>query len=54
MYSFGFGGDIPEYFARYRRLLNEREDIRTHSGLSAYDRKRLIDLFQPRPGAALR
>jgi hypothetical protein len=54
MYSFGYGGDIPEYFARYRRLLSEREDIRTHSGLSAYDRKRLLDLFQPRPDAALR
>jgi hypothetical protein len=45
MYSFTYGGDIPEYFARYRRLLNEREDIRNHSGLSAYDRKRLLDLF---------
>jgi len=54
MYSFGYGGDIPKYFARYRRLLTEREDIRTHSGLSAYDRKRLLDLFQSRPGAALR
>jgi hypothetical protein len=45
MYSFGYGGDIPKYFDRYRRLLSERDDIRTHSGLSAYDRKRLLDLF---------
>jgi len=54
MYSFGYGGDIPKYFDRYRRLLSERQDIRSHSGLSAYDRKRLLDLFRPRPGAALR
>jgi hypothetical protein len=54
MYSFGYGGDIPEYFARYRRLLSGRDDIRSHSGLSAYDRKRLLDLFRPRPDPALR
>jgi len=54
MYSFGYGGDIPEYFARYRRLLGARGDIRSHSGLSAYDRKRLLDLFRPGPGPALR
>lgn len=54
MYSFGYGGDIPEYFARYRRLLTDRDDIRNHSGLSAYDHKRLLDLFRPTPGAALR
>ena len=27
MYSFQFGGDIPEYFGRYRRLLKNRADI---------------------------
>ena len=54
MYSFGYGGDILEYFERYRRVLNGRDDIRNHSGLSAYDRKRLLDLFRPRPDAALR
>lgn len=37
MYSFEFGGDIPEYFARYRRKLRKREDIRRNSGLSAGD-----------------
>jgi hypothetical protein len=33
MYSFGYGGDILEYFARYRRLLSAREDIRMHPGI---------------------
>ena len=41
MYSFQFGGDIPEYFARYRRKLQAREDIRKYSGLSEADRKSL-------------
>ena len=27
MYSFGFGGDIVEYFERYRRQLGNRNDI---------------------------
>jgi len=54
MYNFGYGGDIPEYFARYRRLLTGRADIRTHSGISPHDRKRLLDLFQTQPGAAIR
>ena len=38
MYSFQYGGDIPEYFARYRRKLARREDIQKHSGLSDADR----------------
>lgn len=37
MYSFQFGGDIREYFARYRRKLHTREDIRKNSGLSEAD-----------------
>ena len=45
MYSFEFGGDIPEYFARYRRRLSRRADIRTHSGMSAADRQRLRRLL---------
>jgi hypothetical protein len=45
MYSFQYGGDIPEYFARYRRLLSERADIRKHSGISADDKKRLVSLY---------
>ncbi len=34
MYFFGFGGDITEFFGRYRRTLSERGDIRASSGLS--------------------
>jgi hypothetical protein len=37
MYYFGFGGDIDEFFGRYRRGLRARGDIRTSSGLSAGD-----------------
>jgi hypothetical protein len=43
MYSFQYGGDIVEYFGRYRRKLTTREDIRKSSGISAADRTRLID-----------
>lgn len=46
MYSFQFGGDIPEYFGRYRRLLSARADIRKHAGMSADDRKRIAQLYQ--------
>jgi hypothetical protein len=46
MYSFQFGGDITEYFGRYRRLLSTRADIRKHSGMSADDRKRLIEILR--------
>lgn len=46
MYSFQYGGDITEYFARYRRQLTTRDDIRKHSGLSAADRDRLVRRFQ--------
>ena len=41
MYSFQFGGDIPEYFGRYRRKLVKREHIRKNSGLSPADRMHL-------------
>ena len=41
MYSFQYGGDIVEYFARYRRKLKAREDIRRNSGLNAGDAKLL-------------
>jgi predicted Zn-dependent protease len=46
MYSFQYGGDIPEYFARYRRLLKSRADIPKHSGMSDADRKRLVELYR--------
>lgn len=42
MYSFQHGGDIPEYFARYRRKLHSREDIKNNSGISPQDRQRLL------------
>ena len=37
MYSFQYGGDILEYFSRYRRALRKREDIRGHAGMSTAD-----------------
>lgn len=43
MYSFQFGGDIPEYFARYRRKLKVRGDIRKNSGISEGDRQQLVE-----------
>ena len=42
MYSFQYGGDIPEYFGRYRRKLGERADIAKNSGISPQDKARLI------------
>lgn len=33
MYSFGYGGDILEYFQRYRRKLKSREEIQGLSGI---------------------
>jgi len=41
MYSFQYGGDIPEYFARYRRKLGTRNDIGKNSGISEADRNAL-------------
>ena len=41
MYSFQYGGDIVEYFSRYRRKLKVRDDIRKNSGLNAGDAKLL-------------
>jgi hypothetical protein len=43
MYSFQFGGDIDEYFGRYRRKLTMREDIRKYSGMSPADRDALLE-----------
>ena len=40
MYTFQYGGDIPEYFARYRRKLKVRDDIRRNSGMSVNDASR--------------
>jgi hypothetical protein len=43
MYSFQYGGDIPEYFGRYRRRLHAREDIHRNSGMSEADRRHLAE-----------
>jgi hypothetical protein len=45
MYSFQYGGDIEQYFGRYRRKLAARTDIRKHSGMSPEDVKRLAARF---------
>ena len=37
MYYFGYGGDILQYFMRYRNQLQSRADIAKHSGLSSGD-----------------
>jgi hypothetical protein len=46
MYSFEYGGNILEYFARYRRKLKTLDDIQSNSGLSAEDEKRLVALYK--------
>jgi hypothetical protein len=46
MYSFQYGGDIPEYFGRYRRKLHERADIAKNSGISPQDRARLTQALK--------
>ncbi len=45
MYSFGFGGDIAEYFGRYRRLLKDRASIQKYAGMSEADRRKIQSLF---------
>jgi hypothetical protein len=47
MYSFGYGGDLTEYFLRYRRRLETRADIMAHSGLSPSDVDALRPLYPP-------
>ena len=46
MYNFQYGGDIVEYFGRYRRQLAVRSDVRKHSGISPADRKQLLALWK--------
>jgi hypothetical protein len=45
MFYFGYGGDVVQFFMRYRTKLKSRDDIRTYSGLSDDDRRRLHDLY---------
>jgi hypothetical protein len=44
MYSFQYGGDIGEYFGRYRRKLERRADIQKHAGISDEDRRRIAEI----------
>ncbi len=46
MYYFGFGGDILEYFMRYRTKLQSRADIVKYSGLSPSDVEVLHTLYK--------
>jgi hypothetical protein len=41
MYFFGYGGDIPGFFMRYRTQLRSRTDIGSIAGLSPNDIARL-------------
>jgi hypothetical protein len=45
MYFFGYGGDIPAYFGRYRARLQSRQNIASSSALSEGDRNRLTRLY---------
>ena len=45
MYFFGYGGDIPGFFGRYREQLRSRADIPKHTGLSAADVNRVKSLY---------
>jgi len=45
MYFFGFGGDIVEFFERYRRQLRSRNDIATAAGVSEADVSRLRAMY---------
>lgn len=45
MYSFQFGGDINEYFGRYRRTIGKRDDIARQPGMSAADRAALLLIY---------
>ena len=48
MYFFGYGGDIPRFFGRYRDLLRTRSDIPSHPGLSPTDVSRVKALYTRR------
>jgi predicted Zn-dependent protease len=45
MYFFGYGGDIPDFFGRYREQLAGRSGIPNASGLSAADVARVRELY---------
>jgi hypothetical protein len=45
MYYFGYGGDVVEYFVRYRSQLRSRSDIAAVSGLSLADVSRIKAMY---------
>lgn len=45
MYFFGYGGDIPGFFTRYRQQLKSRADIAKLSGISPDDLRRVRQLY---------
>jgi hypothetical protein len=45
MYFFGYGGDVAEFFGRYRQQLRSRNDIAKISGLSDADVNRIKALY---------
>jgi predicted Zn-dependent protease len=45
MFFFGYGGDIVEYFGRYRTQLHARSDIAVVSGLSDSDVARIRAIY---------
>jgi hypothetical protein len=45
MYYFGYGGEIVEYFGRYRSQLHSRNDIAMVSGLSKSDASRMRAIY---------
>jgi hypothetical protein len=45
MYFFGYGGDVVEYFGRYRAQIRTRNDIAAVSGLSDGDVNRIREIY---------
>ena len=45
MYFFGYGGDVVQYFNRYRAQLHSRNDIPTVSGMSPADAGRVRAMY---------
>ena len=46
MYFFGFGGDIPGFFKRYRDQITVRADIARVAGVSESDTRKLLALYR--------
>ena len=46
MYSFQYGGDLAEYFQRYRRKLGSRADFPKHSAITEADLRQLNALLK--------